>query len=102
MIGIRKQDGHYKPAVICDECGEVITDAFGAMQVSSSAPERSTAQAFHVHKGACEQALSARLDGIYGSEELVVHLVDLLRNVVSEKDREQVQELLRWPDRRQE
>lgn len=99
MIAIRKQNGQYSPVVICDECGGVITDAFGAMVVSSSAPEGATAQAFHVHKGPCDDAISARLGGMYGSEELAVHLVQLLKNALSESDRQRVENLLKWPDR---
>ena len=98
MIAIRKHNGQYMPAVICDECGGVITDAFGAMEVSSSAPEGANAQAFHVHKGACDEAISARLGAMHGSEELAVHLVQLLKNALSESDRQRVANLLKWSD----
>jgi hypothetical protein len=99
MVAIRKQDGQYESVVVCDECGAVITDAFDAVEVSSSAPEGATAQAFHVHKGACDDAMSARLGGMHGSEELAVHLVSLLKNALSESDRQRVENLLKWSDR---
>lgn len=98
MIAIRKQGGRYKPVVVCDECGGVIADAFGATVISSSAPEGAAAQAFHVHKGACDDAISARLAGMYGSEELAVHLVHLLRNTLCESDRRRVENLFKWSD----
>ena len=99
MIAIRKQNGQYIPVVICDECGGDITDAFGAMEVSSSAPEGATAQSFHVHKGACDDAISARLGGMHGSEELAVYLVQLLNNALSESDRQRVENLFKWSNR---
>jgi hypothetical protein len=99
MIAIRKQNGQYTPVVVCDECGGIITDAFSAMEVSSSAPEGATAQAFHVHKGACDDAMSARLGGMHGSEELAVHLVQLLKNALSGSDRQRVENLLNGSDR---
>jgi hypothetical protein len=98
MIAIRKHEGQYVPVVVCDECGAVIADAFDAMEVSSSAPEGKTAQAFHVHKGACDEAVSARLGGMHVSEELAVHLVSLLKNALSESDRQRVENLLTWSD----
>ena len=81
MIAILKKDGRYIPVILCDHCGAVIDDALAAMELSSSAPEGATAQAFHVHKGACDQALSARLGGIHGSEELAVHLVEATKSL---------------------
>jgi transcription initiation factor TFIIIB Brf1 subunit/transcription initiation factor TFIIB len=98
MIAILKKDGRYCPVIVCDQCGMVIDDALAAMEVSSSAPEGTTAQAFHVHKGTCDQALSARLGGIHGSEELVVHLVELVKNALRLSDTRQVQNLLAWSD----
>ena len=96
MIAILKKDGQYRPVIVCDECGGVITDAFNATQISSSAPEGATAQAFHVHKGACDEAISARLGGMHGSEELAVHLMQLIKNSLSESDRHRVENLLKW------
>jgi hypothetical protein len=55
--------------------------------VSSSAPEGAAAQVFHVHKGACDDAISTRLGGMHGSEELSVHLLQLLKNALSDSDR---------------
>lgn len=69
-----------------------------AMAISSAAPEGATAQAFHVHKGACEQALSAQLEGMHGSEELAVHLLDLVRNTLSKSDQQRVQNLIKWSE----
>jgi adenylate kinase len=83
---------------VCDECGGVITDAFGATQVSSSAPDGATAQAFHVHKGACDEAVSARLGGACGSEELAVHLVQLLKNTLRDSDGRRVEALMTWSE----
>jgi hypothetical protein len=96
MMAILKQDGSYRPVVVCDHCGEVIDDALGAMELSSSAPEGATAQAFHVHKGDCDQALSAKLGGMHGSEELAVHLFDLIRNTMSKSDVQRVKNALQW------
>ena len=96
MIAILKMDGRYLPVVKCDQCGETIDDAMNAMAMSSSAPEGATAQAFHVHKGECERALSSKVDGLHGSEELAVHLLDLMRNTLSKSDLEGVRNLLRW------
>ena len=62
--------------------------------MSSSAPEGATAQAFHVHKGACEQAVSAKLGGAHGSEELAVHLLAVVKNTLRGSDRMQVKNLL--------
>ena len=98
MIAIRKRDGRYVPAVVCDECGGVITDAFGATAVSSSAPEGAAAEAFHVHKGSCDDARSARLGGAAGSEELAVHLLQLLKGALRDSDPQRVENLLKWPD----
>lgn len=97
MIAILKKNGQYMPVIVCDECGGIITDAFNATQISSSAPEGTTAQAFHVHKGACDDAISARLGGLHGSEELAVHLMQLVKNTLSESDRQRV-ELLASPE----
>ena len=69
------------------------------MEVSSSAPEGATAQAFHVHKGAWDDSISARLGGMRGSEELAVHLVQLTKNTLSDSDRQRVEDLLKWSDR---
>jgi hypothetical protein len=96
MIAILKQEGQYRPVIVCDQCGQVIDDAMAAMVISSSAPQGTLAQAFHVHKGQCEQALSASREGMHGSEELSVHLLDLLRNTLSQSDRQQLHNLLRW------
>src|SRR3954465_8790304 len=99
MIAIMKKDGRYSPVVACDHCGLVIKDALAAMAISSAAPEGATAQAFHVHKGACDDAMSARLGGMYGSEELAVHLPQLLKNSLRERDRRRGENLLKWSDR---
>jgi hypothetical protein len=96
MIAILKKDGRYVPVVACDHCGVVIHDALAAMAVCSSAPEGATAQAFHVHKGECDQAVSAKLGGMHGSEELAVHLIDLVRNTLDKSDPLRVQNLLKW------
>jgi hypothetical protein len=96
MIAILKADGRYAPVVLCDHCGKVIDDAMNATALSSSAPEGNTLQAFHVHKGDCDQALSAKLGGLYGSEELAVHLFELMRNTLSKSDLKRVQNLLEW------
>jgi hypothetical protein len=96
MIAIMKRDGRYAPVVVCDHCGRVIEDALDAMEVSSAAPEGTAAQAFHVHKGECDQALSAKFDGLHGSEELAVHLFDLVRNTIGKSDPRAVQNLLNW------
>lgn len=98
MIATRNQDGQYVPVVICDECGGVITDAFGAVEVSSSAPDGAAAQAFHVQKGACDDAISTRLGGMHGSEELAVQLLQLLRNTLRDSDRQRVENLMKWSD----
>ena len=98
MIAIQKQSGGYRPVIVCDHCGHVIDDAMAAVAVSSAAPEGATAQAFHVHKGACDQALSEKLGGMHGSEELAVHLLDLLRNALRKSDRQRVQNLLNWSE----
>ena len=95
MIAILKKDGLYSPVIVCDQCGKVIDDAMNALEVSSSAPEGATAQVFYVHKGQCDETLSAQFDGIYGSEELAVHLVDLIRNTLSKSDVQRVQNLLK-------
>jgi ribA/ribD-fused uncharacterized protein len=86
MIAILKQSGRYRPVVVCDQCGEVITNAMNAMQVSSAAPEGKIAQAFHVHKGACDETLSQRLGSVLGSEELSVHLIELVQSTIPESD----------------
>ena len=91
-----KNEGRYSPAVVCDHCGSVITDAFSATAISSSAPDGATAQVFHVHKGACDDAVSVRLGGMHGSEELADHLVQLFKNTISGSDRERIENLLRW------
>jgi len=54
-----------------------------------------TAQAFHVHKGACDATLSKRMGGLAGSEELSVHLVDLVRGAFRTEDRGVAERLLR-------
>jgi len=96
MIAILKKSGQYLPVIVCDECGSIITDAFNATQISSSAPEGATAQAFHVHKGACDEAISARLGGMHGSEELAVHLMQLIKNTLRDSDRQRVENLMKW------
>jgi len=96
MIAILKKDGVYAPVILCDECGQPIADAFNALALSSSAPEGKTAEVHHVHKGPCDDAVSARLGGMHGSEELLVHLVQLLKNSLSESERQRVENLMRW------
>ena len=98
MVAILKTDGRYRDVVVCDHCGRVIEDALGAMELSSSAPEGATAQAFHVHKGACEREVSARLGGAHGSEELAVHLLRVVRNTLGGSDRARVKGMLEWLD----
>ena len=98
MIAIQKADGRYRPVVVCDQCGRAIDDAFGATAVASAAPEGTTAQAFHVHKGACDRDLASRLDGLAGSEELAVHLIELLRNSLERSERQRVENLMKWSD----
>ena len=96
MIAIRKKDGRYSPVVLCDQCGQAIDDAMNAMALSSSAPEGATAQAFHVHKGNCDEALSAKLGGLHGSEELAVHLLELVRNSLRQSDLQRILSLTQW------
>lgn len=96
MIAILKKNGQYGPAIICDYCGQVIDDALNANAVSSAAPKDAMAQVFHVHKGACDQALSAKLGGSLGSEELSTHLLELMRNALANSDFEGLRNLLRW------
>jgi hypothetical protein len=98
MIAIQKKGGRYSPVILCDYCGKLIEDAMNAMEVSSPAPEGATAQAFHVHKGDCDQALSAKLGGLAGSEELAVHLFDLIRNTLGKSDLQRVRNLLEWSE----
>jgi hypothetical protein len=98
MIAIRKTAGRYAPVVVCDHCVGVIDDAMAAAAVSSSAPEGATAQAHHVHKGSCDEALTNQLGGALGSEELAVHLFDLVRNTLSRSDAQRVRNLLDWSD----
>ena len=94
MIGILKQQGRYSPVVICNECGEVIDDAFQAMEICSNAPEGASAESFHVHKGRCDHALSKRVEGLSGPEELAVHLLELLKNTLRASDPHRVEKLL--------
>ena len=96
MIAIRKENGSYIPVILCDHCGQIIVDAMGAMELSSSAPEGANAQAYYVHKGACEQAVSAKLGGMHGSDELAVHLFDLLRSAMAKSDLERVKNAIDW------
>jgi hypothetical protein len=94
MIAVLKKNGNYNPVILCDHCGKIIDDAMGANQLSSSAPEGATAQAFHVHKGECDRAMCARLGDLTGSEELSVHLIELIRNTFGQSDLERVRNLL--------
>jgi len=98
MIAILKKDNWYRAAVVCDHCGRTIDDAMAALAVSSSAPEGTMAQAFHVHKGECDRSLCAKLGGIHGSEELAVHLLDLVRNTLGKSDMQGVQNLMKWSE----
>ena len=100
MIAIRKHNGQYAPVLLCDECGGVITDALAASVVSTSAPEGATAEAFYVHKGACDDALCARLGGLHGSEELAVHLIQLVENALRNSDPQRVRNLSDWLSKR--
>ncbi len=86
MIAIAKANGEYRPVILCDQCGERITDAANATVVCSSAPEGKTAQLFHVHKGVCDDALAARVEGLFGSEELTTHLIELIKNTFTPDD----------------
>jgi hypothetical protein len=74
----------------------VIDDALSAMAVSSSAPEGALAQTFHVHKGACDDAVSASLGGMHGSEELATHLLQLVRNSLQRIAPQQLKNLVQW------
>jgi hypothetical protein len=98
MVAIHKQNGRYSPVVVCDYCGEVIDDALAAMEVSSRVPDGATAQAMHVHKGACDQALSAKLGGLDGSAELFDHLLELLRNTIGKSDMGRVRNAMKWSE----
>jgi hypothetical protein len=99
MISTLKRGGAYRAVVVCDHCGQVIDDAMSALAVSSAAPEGTTAQTFHVHKGRCDEFVVARLGGLCGSEELSIHLVELLGNAISRGDRQRIIDLLKWSDR---
>lgn len=94
MLAIIKRGGQYRPAIVCDACGDVITDALAATVVSSNAPEGTSAQAFHVHKGTCDQALASRVAGLHGSDELASHLLDLVGNTLRDSDRDVVRSLV--------
>jgi hypothetical protein len=96
MIAIQKQDGKYRPIIACDHCGKVIDDAMNALELSSSAREGAMAEVFYVHKGECEKAVSEKLGGMHGSEELTVHLFQLLRNTLAKSDPHLVQNLTKW------
>jgi hypothetical protein len=96
MVAIQKKDGRYLSVVVCDFCGVVINDALAAMEISSRVPEGEIAQALHVHKGACDQALSAKLGGLHGSAELSDHLFELLRNTLAKSDVERLRNALKW------
>jgi hypothetical protein len=98
MIAILKSAGRYVPVVVCDQCGRPIDDALAAVAVSTHAPEGSTAQAFHAHKGACDAALTERLGGLAGSEELSVHLIDLVRGAFRPDHLNVAEQLLRQQD----
>jgi hypothetical protein len=98
MIAIHKIDGQYRPVILCDYCGTVIDDALKGMQLSSSAPEGATAQALYVHKGDCEQAMSIKLGASLGSEELSIHLLELIRNTLGKSDVQSVKNALDWAE----
>jgi hypothetical protein len=94
MIAIQKMDGQYRPVVLCDFCGIVIDDALAAITISSTAPDGKTAQAFHVHKGKCDESMSEKIGAMLGSEELAVHLLELLKNTMRGSDRQTLQAML--------
>src|SRR5688500_5625800 len=75
--------GKYIPLFVCDQCGKRIEDARQALEISdatTSLKDGDMTNVFHVHKGACDQAMEAKL-GPTGSNELTDHVFQLAYNV---------------------
>jgi hypothetical protein len=76
--------GRYSPMFVCDHCGEPIRNVALALALarSSGVTEGEMIETFHVHKGPCDRAVSARINAISGSgsTEMRYHLRYLLHN----------------------
>lgn len=85
MIKTQYLEGRYSPMFVCDHCGEPIRNIGMALALSrsSGASEGEMLETFHVHKGPCDRAISARIDPVSGSgsTELRHHVRYLLHNV---------------------
>lgn len=84
MIKTLYSGGRYSPMFVCDHCGKPITNVALALALvrSSNVIEGEMLDTFHVHKGPCDRAVSARIDAISGSgsDEMRKHLRYLLHN----------------------
>lgn len=63
MFKFKQENGKGVPLTLCDVCGAEITNAKGALVVWMPATEGEFIQHYHVHKGACDHELQARLGG---------------------------------------
>lgn len=84
MIKILWRDGRSAPIVVCDVCGDMISDYAEGGVVFPDPPAGANnvhVEALHIHKGACHDKAEARFqDGRCGWDELGLHLYRLCAN----------------------
>lgn len=83
MIRMLSMKGRYSPIIVCDVCQRRITDAKMAMEIADHSHDEGDGHevsVFHVHKGDCDRTLDEKL-GAAGTNELSLHLYQLIRNV---------------------
>jgi hypothetical protein len=82
MISVIYSSDRFIPVIICDQCGERITDAKMAAAVSKSrdVQEGEELKVAHVHKGACQIAVEAQI-GSTGWSEMMDHILHLCTNI---------------------
>lgn len=95
MITVRLIEGRRCPLVICDTCGQTISDpGMAAVVYDLKGPEDQAPE--FAHKGGCHEALDTRIrdaGGLPGWSELGRWMVDLLHNTGIRGD-----ELGRWAE----
>jgi len=107
MIKVLYKEGRFIPVVVCDICGQQITEARNGAVANTwteDIQEPGYVEILYAHKGACHDIAEARLSQksqTIGWEELSHHLLYVVRNAGLtienlEKLEHDYQEFLRW------
>lgn len=92
MIRMILREGRCGPLVVCDICGDMISDADEGVAVFQGEPhENSKFDVIHAHKDRCHTLAEKRIGSTADWQELGLHLYWLCKN--TEIDERRFQEL---------